>query len=448
MPLSNKIPRFMSKKFFLVLITLFAVFEGQSQDVLTKAEAVQLALKKNFNIKIAENNIRIAEGNASKENLGYNPTVNVTAGANYNLDNVRAIFQDGRDNTLSFAPSNSESIAASANYVLFDGFNRQFNLERNQTSVSVSQLNARLALENILLQLFQAYYEIARLEVDYDNLVEILSISKDRLERAKFAFTYGTVTSLDVSNAEVDVNTDSIAILNQNLLLTNARNNLEFILNSRLSENFEVETNVIFATLIAKEDYIDVLKATNVNLLLAASDIALSEIDERLTMTSKLPTISLNADYGFNRSKNNPASFLDRVNSNGLTGGLSVNWAAFDGGRRKVQEQNAKINRLNQGLNYDLIYEQVLRDFENAWSDYRNRLVVWRALEQNVITSRFNFERSEEKYRLRQITNIEFRQAQSNLINALTAQNRAKYDAKLSELQVYSIAGKIQEAVY
>jgi outer membrane protein len=49
---------------------------------------------------------------------------------------------------------------------------------------------------------------------------------------------------------------------------------------------------------------------------------------------------------------------------------------------------------------------------------------------------------------LRQITNIEFRQAQSNLLNALTAQNRAKYDAKLSELQVYSIAGKIQDAVY
>jgi outer membrane protein len=113
-----------------------------------------------------------------------------------------------------------------------------------------------------------------------------------------------------------------------------------------------------------------------------------------------------------------------------------------------VQEQNAKINQLNQQLNLDLTYQQVVRDFENAWSDYKNRLIVWRALEQNVVTSRLNFERSEEKYRLRQITNIEFRQAQSNLLNALTAQNRAKYDAKLSELQVYSIAGKIQDAVY
>ena len=112
----------MRNKFFVLIFLFVAVFEGKSQEVLTKEEAVQLALKKNFNIKIAENDIRIAEGNATKENLGYKPTVTVTAGANYNLDNSKAIFQDGREVSLLFAPSNSESISATANYVLFDGF--------------------------------------------------------------------------------------------------------------------------------------------------------------------------------------------------------------------------------------------------------------------------------------------------------------------------------------
>ena len=438
----------MCNKFLLILVASFVVFNGHSQDLLTKEKAVQLALKKNFNIEIATNAIRIAEGNASRDNLGYKPTVNVTAGANYNLDNSKAVFQDGREVSLNFAASNNANAGVGLNYVLFDGFNRQFNFERNLQSVTASQLNARLALENVLLQLFQAYYEIARLETDYQNLVEILSISKERLERAKVSFTYGTVTSLDVSNAEVDVNTDSIAILNQRQFLTNARNNLEFILNTDLPTGFAVEQAVEFAPVISKSAFKDELKTANATLLLADSDIRLSDIDIRLTTTTKLPTVSFSGTYGFNRVQNNPASFLDRANSNGFTGGVNVNWAVIDGGRRRVQEQNAKINQLNQQLNLDLTYQQVVRDFENAWSDYKNRLIVWRALEQNVVTSRLNFERSEEKYRLRQITNIEFRQAQSNLLNALTAQNRAKYDAKLSELQVYSIAGKIQDAVY
>ncbi|WP_341226075.1 TolC family protein [uncultured Arcticibacterium sp.] len=435
-------------KGFIVLLTSLSFFDGQSQEFLTKEEAVQIALEKNFNIKIAKNNIDIAEGNASKANLGFNPTVTATAGANYNLDNSTAIFQSGDETNLSFAASNSANTGVGVNYVLFDGFNRQYNLERNLQTLSASQLNARFALESVLLELFNAYYEVARIEVDYENLVEILAISKERLERAKVSYDYGVSTLLDISNAEVDVNTDSIAILDQQQLLTNARHNLNFVLNGNIVDNFAVETDVIFAPFLSKEALLEDLKLANVNLLLASSDIRLSQIDQKLTTTSRLPTVSLNGEYGFNRSQNNKASFLDRANSNGFTGGISLNWSVFDGGRRNVQEQNAKITSLNQQLNYDLTYQQILRDFENAWSDYQNRLVIWKALEQNVVTSKLNFERSEERYKLRQITNLEFREAQSNMINALTAQNRAKFTAKLSELQVYSVAGKIQEAVY
>ncbi|TBX24128.1 hypothetical protein TK44_12045 [Jiulongibacter sediminis] len=419
-----------------------------TQEYLSKDRAVEMALEKNFNIKIAKNAIEIAEGNASKDNLGYKPTVTVSGGANYNLDNSTAVFQDGRETNLTFAASNSVNAGVGVNYVLFDGFNRQFNLERNLQSYTASQLNARLALENVLLQLFNAYYEVARLEVDTKSLKELLEISKERLERARVSYDYGVGTLLDISNAEVDVNTDSIAVLNQDQLIKNARHNLNFILNSDVLTDYEVDTNVAFAPLLTKEQLLKGIKGANVQLLLAASDIRLSEIDEKLTTTTKLPTISLNGDYGINRSKNNPASFLDRIQSNGLTTSLNVNWAVFDGGRRKVQEQNAKITRLNQELNFDLLYQQILRDFENAWSTYQNRLTIWKALEQNVITSRLNFERSEERYRLRQITSLAFREAQSNYILALTNRNRAKYDAKLSELQVYSIAGKIQDAQY
>jgi len=440
--------KFMRTKSLLLFLAFFSFLKGQSQELLTKERAIQIALEKNFNIKIAQNNIDIAEGNASKDNLGFKPTITATAGAVYNLDNSKAYFQDGREAILNFAASNRANTSVDLNYVLFDGFNRQFNLERNLQTLTATQLNARFALESVLLQLFNAYYEIARVEQDYQNLVEILGISRERLERARFAYNYGSATLLDISNAEVDVNTDSIAILEQQQLLTNARHNLNFVLNGTITNNFEVETDIVFAPLLSKVELLDGLRTSNVNLLLAASNIRISEIDQKLTSTSRLPTVSLTSGYGFNRSQNNSASFLDRANSNGFTSGINVNWAIFDGGRRRVQEQNAQINQLNQHLNFDLAFQQIVRDFENAWSSYQNRLTIWKAQEQNVITSRLNFERSEERYRLRQITNLDFRQAQSNLINALTAQNRAKFSAKLSELQVYSIAGKIQEVIY
>lgn len=434
------------KILFLVLFVPFYVTIGQ--ETLFKQEAIGIALEQNFDIKIANQQVEVATLNAQRENLGYNPTVQATAGGVYNLDNVKATFQDGREAVVNWAPSNNISTAVTANYIVFDGFNRKYQLERGIENVSASQLNARFSLENVLLQLFNAYNNTARISADFRNLQEILAISKERLARATTSFEYGRNSKLDIFNAEVDVNTDSIALLNQAQELRVAKANLNFVLNNAITSDFNVDTTVIFATNLDKELLLANIEKNNVQLLLAKTNIKLSEIDFRLSTTSRLPTVSLNADYGIGRNKSNPASFLDNSLSNGLTGGFNVTWDVFDGGRRRVQEQVAKVNQLNQQLSYDQIKQQVLRDFEIAWSDYQNRLAIWKALRTNVNTSRENFNRSEEKYRLGQITSIEFRLAQSNLITTLNSMNRAKYDAKLSELNVYSTAGKIQEAIF
>jgi len=68
---------------------------------------------------------------------------------------------------------------------------------------------------------------------------------------------------------------------------------------------------------------------------------------------------------------------------------------------------------------------------------------VFEIQEQNVITNKNNFERSKERFNLGQITSIEFRQAQINLINAQTNKNLAKYEAKFAELQLLQQIGQL-----
>ena len=57
-------------------------------------------------------------------------------------------------------------------------------------------------------------------------------------------------------------------------------------------------------------------------------------------------------------------------------------------------------------------------------------------------------EKAYEQYRLGQITSLDFRTAQSNLLNAQTNYIDARYEAKLAELLIYQLAGKIQEAEF
>ena len=86
---------------------------------------------------------------------------------------------------------------------------------------------------------------------------------------------------------------------------------------------------------------------------------------------------------------------------------------------------------------------EVQRDIANALGNYENLIAVYNIQEQNVVTNKNNFERSRERFNLGQITSIEFRQAQINLINAETNKNLAKYEAKLAELQLLQQVGKL-----
>jgi outer membrane protein len=87
-------------------------------------------------------------------------------------------------------------------------------------------------------------------------------------------------------------------------------------------------------------------------------------------------------------------------------------------------------------------------NLKNSWENYRNQLFILSAQEQNVLTNQNNFDRSEERFKLGQITSLEFRQAQINLINSKTSLNNAKFDAKLIELQLLQLSGDIMNVKF
>ena len=163
------------------LLAVFLLsFNLQAQNVLSKSEAIKIAMEQNFDVKVAEQNIDIAENNTSIFNSGYLPTLTGNAGFSFNRDNLNVEFQDGSERTLDGAKSNSRNAGLALNWVVFNGFNRKFNMARNEESLNLSQLNAKFALENVMINLFNAYYSVARNQQTLESLRETLDISKER----------------------------------------------------------------------------------------------------------------------------------------------------------------------------------------------------------------------------------------------------------------------------
>ncbi len=427
------------------LILFFSCFGRiiTAQELLTPREAIKLALEHNYGIKLTKNNVEVAEVNAAILNSGYLPTLTASGGATFNRDNIEADFSNGESTSLDGAESSRYNASLDLNYTLFDGLGRFYNYKRLKEQYKLSELEARGTIENTVEQLFSVYYNVAQLIRNIEANKESLKISKERLTRATYQFEYGQNTKLGVLNAEVDINNDTVSFITTKQQLINAKRDLNFILGNVLDQEFEINPDIKFTSIIKKDELLEKTKSQNVNLLRANKNIEIGQYAINLNKGAYLPTVGLVGSYGWNQNDNNSASFVAVSTTTGLSGGVNLRWNLFDGGGAITRVKTAKLNLENQELQKKQLALSVERNFNNAWDDYENKLLVYNIQEQNIITATNNFNRTEEKFKIGQVNSIEFRQAQLNLLNAELSRNQAKYQAKLAELRILRISGEL-----
>jgi outer membrane protein TolC len=338
----------------------------------------------------------------------------------------------------------NEMRLVNVNYLIYDGLGRKYNYQQLKETYNLTELQAKETIENTYLQLFNVYYQIARLTENTTNLKEALSITKQRLQRAKFKYEYGQANKLEILNAEVDINNDSINLINANQQVKNAKRDLNLILNNK-SQNldYNVDTTIDFNELLTYDDLIQKAKESNTIIKQTEQNIAISKLNLRINKSNFLPTIGVSGSYGWNKSDNPSTSFQAGSVVLGLNAGVNLSWDIFDGGNTRTRVNNAKIAIENQQLVKQQQTDNLETTLQNTWDAYQNQLYILKAQQQNVLTAENNFERTAERFKIGQVSSVEFRQAQINLLNNKTAVNNAKYDAKLIEIQLLQLSGQL-----
>lgn len=430
-----------SLKYIIILVLI--ANSGYGQEMLTKGDAVKMALEFNYDIKVANNDVVISRNNASIKNNGYLPTVSVNAGANYSDTNVK---RDQNDEGIAF--NNNGTVinlnsSVDLNYTIFDGMGRKYSFERAKQNAVLSELQARQITEVALVQLFVAYHEVARLTENEINQKQTLDISKRRLLRAQYSFDYGQSTQLDVLNAEVDVNTDSVNYLTIVQLLGNVKRDLNLLMGREVTTEFMVDTTVTYTRDINIQALREEVQTNNVNILQINRQIQNSEYDIGISKSGWVPRIGANASYAWNKNDYESSSNFVDIRTNGPSVGLNFSWNVFDGGTTSTRVQNAKVALESEQIIKERAQQQLDRDLNNAWTTYQTALFILDAQRKNLETSQRNFDRTLEQNRFGQVTSIEFRLAQVNLLNAELIYNEAKYGAKNAELALLQLSGNL-----
>tara|TARA_R110002050_G_scaffold149463_1_gene275989 strand:+ start:9081 stop:10409 length:1329 start_codon:yes stop_codon:yes gene_type:complete len=435
-------------KFSLMLMIALTGFSLQAQEILPKEEAVKIAMENNFDIRISNNNVDVAENNASIQNSRYLPSVVGNAGGNYSNSGGTVTYTQGGEQSFENNETKTLNASLGLNYTIFDGFGRSNTYKKLHENYHISELQARQIVENTILGIFNSYYEVARLTQDVENQKESLTISRERLKRANYNSDYGRGSHLDILNAEVDYNNDSITYLTNTQLLSNEKRNLNLLLGRDVTIEFEVDTQLVYAENLMLDILVVHAKDNNVTLLQQEGALKNAEFDIKTNQSSALPKLSLNANYGLNHGVFGATSFVDNSLSHGSNLGATLSWNIYDGGSTQIKKQNSRIALENQTISLAKEKLNIERNLSNAWTVYQTALFIRDAQQKNVETAQTNFEYSVDQYKLGQITSIEFRQAQLNLLQAQLQLNQAKFSAKNAELFLLQISGDLKQATF
>ena len=309
---------------------------------------------------------------------------------------------------------------------------------------NLSDAQKQIQIENTLVDVYTNFYNVARSQEQKTTLIEAFGISKERLERVIVQQQYGKKTKLDILNAKVDANRDSINLLNADVALENNRRNLNFLLGREINTSFETSKKVVLEENLSYTVLLEQLKSNNNSLKQIEINKEISQQDLHINQAGWLPSVSTNVSYGVNNNDNGPAGFFALQQSNGLKAGLNLSWTVFDGGSTKVKVQNAKINLKTQELNKQKLQLNLENQLAKFWAEYNTQKAIIENEKINIEISNQNFLKSKELFNLGRATSLDFRQAQLNLVNTKLNLLNAKYNAKIAELQLKRFAGLIK----
>jgi outer membrane protein len=227
-----------------LVLLLFCTTKISAQEVLTIEDAMKIALENNFEIKIAKNSLKISETNVTVGNAGMLPRATASVTDNNSVTNSSQTRQDGTTTSLRNAKNNSLAYGVSLGWTVFDGMKMFAKLDQLKELQKLGDSEMKRVILVKIGQVNSAYFDLVQQQQQLSALDTTIVISKQRLTLAQNRFSIGKASKLEVLNAQVDLNSDQVALLRQKESYANAK----ILLNQYLARdpkiNFTV-TNVV-----------------------------------------------------------------------------------------------------------------------------------------------------------------------------------------------------------
>ena len=440
---------------FLIILFLWGVGHGiaeaedRSQAVselrLSLRDAIQAAIDNNVNVQLLKERIAAAQAQAD-----------TSLGAL--LPNVSG-FVNGRNQTVNLAafglPANRLAGLGLTRSVTepFEVYDARATLVQNifslsliqrwraaQTGVNVAGLEAEVTKRDVMATVGLLYIEALRADEASKARQADIELSQQLLKLARDRRAAGIATGLDVTREEVQLENNK-----QRLLVSqNEQESARLNLIRALGIAFEVrlvltdELKFVPSEPLRAEDALTIAREQRLELRVQENRQRLAALSLSSVASERLPSLSLNGDYGWIGVKPEDALATRSI-------GLMFSVPIFDGGQREGRISETRSRVRQEYIRMKDVSDQVTLEVRNALLTLESSTQQVAVSEKGMELALKELTFARDRFAAGLTTNIEVTNAQTSVARARDNQIEALFRFNASRINLARAKGEIEK---
>lgn len=401
---------------------------------------IDVALEKNNNLQIAEENIHIANLQYKQAKWGNVPQANAFVNASSNRLSENSL--NGMNANQALGKNHIEDYSAGINLSWEVGiWGKIRNQKKNALAVYMQTAEAKKALQtNIVANISKGFYDLLMLDAQLEIAKKTLMLSDSTLFIVNLQFEAGQVTSLAKQQTEAQrlVAAQLIPQLEQNILIQ--ENGLSVLTGTFPDAK---ERNSKLHSLIVKENLSVGIPAQLLNRRpdVKNAELALKAANAKvgITKASLYPSLNITASAGVNAFEASnwfitPASLFGSV-AGGLTAPL------LNGKKIRTQYEIAKSQKEQATIEFRQTVLVAVGEVSDALAKIEKQSVQYDIANQRVETLKKAIANANMLFKNGMATYLEVIIAQSNLLGAELELASIKKDRLSSNVELYRALG-------
>jgi len=421
------------KRFLIFIAFIFPLLLNAQQHITLK-NAIDAALKNNFDIQISRNVFEIGKTNNTFGMAGGLPTISASAGDNFSLNNGYQKYNTGTEVTSNNKQITNLNAGVNASMVLFNGFKITATKAKLNSLQRQSELQLNLQIQNTMAAVMLKYYDIVRQQCYLKIIQNSQDVSAKKLDIVNERSKVGMANNVDILQAQMDLNSSEQNLKLQQLVIDQAKTDLLLLMSSKKFDPISVNDTIIIDKSIKLDSILTFLKQ-NPQYLSAEQEIKINEQIVKEISAQRYPSLRINTGYDFSNIKNDASSIW--INQNyGPSAGVSLIIPIYNGNAVRAERKAASFQLSNAKLEKESLLNTLTANAMKTYQSYSSLL-------QQIDSQQKNYELSKElvktvmqNFKMNQATILDVKAAQTSFENAGYLLVNLQYAAKTNEISL------------